>query len=199
MNTHGQTDAERRAWGRGGQHSFSGVALVQGAAFVKANQEKGNNCWVCHESQQNCFDPCHSGKRITGPLFHPAGMINRHPAELDALALRCNSCHQEKRGLPSVAIANQQIDCRECHAAVITDRPRQDPPHPAGWANLRAGQKTMHGEAVCNRGGAGVCFQCHSSNNNRNPEGPLSCFNQTCHGGLETDEYNIPLCNGEGE
>lgn len=195
MNTHGKTEAQRRAWGRGGDHSYSGVALAQGAVFVKTNQERGNNCWVCHESQQNCYDSCHSGKRVTGHHFHGAGMINRHQAELDTASLRCNSCHQEKRGIQIFQTSNNATSCGECHAEAIAGNPRPNPPHPVGWANIRLGQRTMHGEAVCDRGSPGVCFQCHSSNENRNPDGPLSCFNSTCHGDLKGEKYNIPACN----
>lgn len=184
-NTHGTTDADQLAWGREGGHRYSGVVLAQGISFVKANQEKGTSCWVCHEPQQNCYDTCHSGKRKTGFSFHTPGMIDRHQGELDANRLQCGSCHHEKMGVPS---------CRECHLETITGRERSAPPHPVGWANRRAGRLTMHGEAVCSKGGVGTCLQCHQPKQDPIFGGQQSCATNFCHDEAKQGPQGIPAC-----
>ncbi len=100
-------------------------------------------CETCHRRDQ-CLT-CHRGSPTTGPNYHPANFLTRHPAATYARQTSCADCH------------NVQQFCVTCHASAglgAHNTLRAGPYHDAKGAFV-----LNHGQAA--RQSLESCVSCH--------------------------------------
>jgi len=119
---------------------FHGPDFARGHGAMAARTPA--TCAGCHV-QGNCLE-CHRLDAGTGPGYHPAAFLARHPAAAYARETSCSDCH------------NTGGFCATCHAAagLVSSRTLQPGYHDAN-SNFIGG----HGQAA--RQSLETCIACH--------------------------------------
>jgi len=118
------------------------------------------SCAVCH-ARADCLE-CHRPNAASGPGYHPAGFLSRHPASAYARETSCAECH------------NTGAFCADCHKqAGLVDREPLRGGYPAPKQTCLLG----HGQAA--RQSLESCVSCHAERD---------CL--TCHSALSGRHFN---------
>ena len=118
------------------------------------------SCTACH-ARADCLD-CHRPSAASGPAYHPAGFLSRHPASAYARETTCGECH------------NTGAFCADCHQqAGLASRGTLR----GGFHDARPGFLLGHGPAA--RQGLESCVTCHAERD---------CL--TCHSAVGGRRFN---------
>lgn len=124
------------------------------------------SCKACH-ARADCLE-CHRPDPASGPGYHPAGFLSRHPASAYARETSCAECH------------NSRSFCADCHEqAGLTSR------GPLGQGFHDAKSRFLLGHGPAARQNLESCVTCHAERDcltchaasirggrNFNPHGP---------------------------